>query len=294
MNVIKRLDQALANAKTLPLTIDSKLVFFSDCHRGINDWADDFAHNQTIFFHALQQYNKQNFTYIEVGDGDEMWENRYFADIRKAHSHIFWELSKMYRQGRMLMLYGNHDIEKSNPKVVARDLFSYYEELTDEIKPLFPNITVHESLLLRPSDGGKDILVLHGHQADPANDQFWRLWKFVTRYFWTPLQLLGIHDPTSAAKNFSKANKIERSLMEWSTQRDLITIAGHTHRPRFPDKFEIPYYNSGSCVHPRCITAIEIVSGEIILVKWCIASDQNGVLTIQRQEIEGPRRLIGG
>lgn len=155
-------------------------------------------------------------------------------------------------------------------------------------------LNVYESLLFRPSDEGKDILVLHGHQADPANDQFWKFWKFVTRYFWKPLQLLGIHDFTSAAKNFSKGNKIERSLMEWTRQNKLITISGHTHRPRFPNKFEVPYYNSGSCIHPRCITAIEILRGEITLVKWCVASSQNGVLTIQRQEIEGPRRLIGG
>ena len=38
-----------------------------------------------------------------------------FFEIRNAHSHIFWELSKFYHQGRLIMLYGNHDIEKRNP-----------------------------------------------------------------------------------------------------------------------------------------------------------------------------------
>lgn len=294
MSVEQRLDQVLDSAKTLPLTPESKLVFFSDCHRGVNDWADDFAHNQTIFFHAIQQYNQENFTYIEVGDGDELWENSHFSEIRKSHSHIFWELSKFYREGRLIMLYGNHDIEKRYPKVAERDLYTYLEDRSRELKPLFPNITVHESLVFRPSDGGKVILVLHGHQADPANDRFWRWGKFFSRHFWKPLQLLGIHDFTSAAKNYVKGNKVESRLIAWTAQNNLITIAGHTHRPRFPDKFEVPYYNSGSCVHPRCITAIEIARGEITLVKWCIASDQNGVLTIQRQEIDGPRRLIGG
>jgi UDP-2,3-diacylglucosamine pyrophosphatase LpxH len=288
------LTQTLHNAKVLPFDQDSKFIFFSDCHRGVNDWADDFANNQTIFFHAIQWYNRMKFTYVEVGDGDELWENKHFGEIRKSHSHVFWELAKFYVEGRMYMLYGNHDIEKRNRKLVKRELYSYYQERSDTQQQLFPGITVYESLLLKPSDGGKDILVFHGHQADPINDRYWWIGKFMCRYFWKPLQLVGIHDPTSPAKDFKKRNTVEQRITEWTKENDLITLAGHTHRPRFPDKYETPYYNDGSCVHPRCITGIEISNGEIVLVKWAVTPDENGALRIQRQQIEGPRRLIGG
>ncbi len=35
----------------------------------------------------------------------------------------------------------------------------------------------------------------------------------------------------------------------------------------FPEVGEISYFNDGSCVHPRCITAIEIENGTIKLVR---------------------------
>jgi UDP-2,3-diacylglucosamine pyrophosphatase LpxH len=91
---------------------------FSDIHRGNNSWADDFAHNQNILFRALECYYDQGFTYIEVGDVDELWENKHFADIRLAHSHVFWMMRRFYEGNRLHIIYGNHDAERQDPKVV--------------------------------------------------------------------------------------------------------------------------------------------------------------------------------
>lgn len=52
----KRLDFAFKNAPVIPFNNDSKFVLFSDCHRGDNSFADDFANNRNIYFHALKQY----------------------------------------------------------------------------------------------------------------------------------------------------------------------------------------------------------------------------------------------
>ena len=68
-------------------------------------------------------------------------------------------------------------------------------------------------------------------------------------------------------------------------------ITGHTHRPMFPDVGEVPYFNDGSCVHPRCITAIEIERGYITLVKWGIETKKDGTLFIGRDIIAGPRLI---
>ena len=72
-------------------------------------------------------------------------------------------------------------------------------------------------------------------------------------------------------------------------------IAGHTHRPVFPDNEAPPYFNDGSCVHPRCITGIEIQNGEVILIKWlCKPKDDATLITplfIMREELAGPKKL---
>ena len=80
---------------------------------------------------------------------------------------------------------------------------------------------------------------------------------------------------------------------------DIGNIAGHTHRPVFSNlsltekwllhlgigtpgierKSPDPaYHNTGSCVHPRCITGIEITAGEdqqadIKLIKWAYSAE---------------------
>lgn len=68
-------------------------------------------------------------------------------------------------------------------------------------------------------------------------------------------------------------------------------IAGHTHRPMFPEVGEPPYFNDGSCVHPHVITAIEIANGDIMLVKWNIKTKNDGTLFVDRDVLAGPRKL---
>ena len=72
----------------------------------------------------------------------------------------------------------------------------------------------------------------------------------------------------------------------------MITIVGHTHRPRFPWPGDVPFFNDGSCVHPRSITGIEIEDGTISLIKWQIATKDDGTLQIVRFLLEGPQKLI--
>jgi predicted phosphodiesterase len=67
---------------------------------------------------------------------------------------------------------------------------------------------------------------------------------------------------------------------------------GHTHRPRFPEPGDIPLFNDGSCVHPRSITGIEIENGLISLIKWQIATKEDGTLQIVRVLLEGPQKLV--
>jgi hypothetical protein len=66
----------------------SKFILFSDCHRSDNSFADDFASNRNVYFHAMTQYYNDGFTYFELGDGDELWKTS-FKTILKHTKALF-------------------------------------------------------------------------------------------------------------------------------------------------------------------------------------------------------------
>jgi UDP-2,3-diacylglucosamine pyrophosphatase LpxH len=263
----------------------------SDCHRGIGSWSDNFSNNQNLFFAALYYYYENGYTYIELGDGDELWENRAIEDVINAHSDAFWLMSLFYKDGRFHMLYGNHDVVKKDPRFSQTKCHSFYCESASSEMALFPGIEITEGLILRYRNTKNQILLTHGHQGDYLNDTLWKLSRFLVRYLWRPLELVGIKDPTSAAKNNEKKNSVEKKLMDWSKENNQILICGHTHRPVFPRVGEPLYFNDGSCVHPRCITAIEIRNGTISLVKWATMTKPDRTLFVGREVLESPVRL---
>jgi len=105
------------------------------------------------------------------------------------------------------------------------------------------------------------------------------------------LELLGANNPTSTAKDYRKKERVERKLTQWVIKENCMIITGHTHRPMLPEIGEPLYFNDGSCVHPRCIIAIEIVKGEVVLVKWATKTKKDGTLTISKEILAGPRKL---
>lgn len=293
MFTAKRLSSVLKNSKEITFDDSSKFVLFSDVHRGDNSWADDFAHNQNVFFHALDYYHKNEFTYIELGDGDELWENATFPTIRKAHSHVFWKLHQMYKANRFYMLWGNHNRKWKSVKSVKKYLYKFFDEREKKKKELFDGIVVHEGLKLKHQTTGKTLFLTHGHQGDLLNDQLWWFGRFIVRKIWRPLQLLGVRDPTRPAKNFKSRDRIEKKVIKWSKDKNQIVIIGHTHRPAFPEDNQPPFFNTGSCVHPRSITGFEIENGEIKLIKWLVdvKSNNDGSLYINKEVLAGPRKL---
>ena len=291
MSLSQRLTEVFGAAKEIPFDDASKFILFSDCHRGVNDWADEFADNQNLFFHALGRYYADGFTYIEIGDGDELWENRSFADIRRAHSHVFWLMRNFHQENRLYLMWGNHDMERQDAQQVRQTLHHYRNERTGEIEPLFDGIQVHEGLILRHSGTDDKIFLVHGHQGDRLNDRWWWLGRYLVRRYWRHLQLLGIKDPTRPAENFVKRGQVEKAITDWVQANSQMTICGHTHRSVFPRVGDSPYFNTGSCVHPRCITGIEIENGKITLIKWWYKPRPDGVMCITKETIVAPQKL---
>jgi len=182
-------------------------------------------------------------------------------------------------------------MERKDPKNVEKTLYRYYDDRRGRYEPLFEGIEVHEGLVLRHSGTDNKIFLVHGHQGDLINDRLWWLGRFFVRCLWRHLQLLGVRDPTSPAKNFKKRVEVEKKIIGWVEANDQMLIAGHTHRPKFPDEGAPPYFNGGSCVHPRCITGIEIQHGEIVLIKWWVRPREDGALCVAREVLVGPKEL---
>ncbi len=292
MSSQSRLDRAYKNARVILFDDSSKFIFFSDCHRGDNSFADDFANNRNIYFHALKHYYIEGFTYCELGDGDELWENLNFETIFRAHKDIYELLQLFHADYRLNLIWGNHDMVYRDPKYVKKHLSSYFDQKTDTEVPLFPGIKYNEAIVLKHKNTEQEVFLIHGHQADFMNYIGWRINRFLVRVLWKPLQVVGIADPTSPAKNYKETIRIERRIKKWiANNKNLLTIIGHTHRPRFPEAGELALFNDGSCVHPRTITGIEIENGSITLIKWQISTTEDGTLKIIRVPLEGPQKL---
>lgn len=290
----KRLTQVWETAPIIPFDSRSRIVIMSDCHRGVGNWGDNFLPNQNLFFAALNYYYKRGFTYIELGDGDELWENRNPSQIIDVHSDAFWLMSRFHREGRFLMVYGNHDRIKEKKKLLRQYYEQFYCAADKKMQDLFPEIEAWEGIRLRNEQTGRELFLTHGHQGDLMNDTLWKLGRFLVRYVWRPLELFGVNDRTSTAKNYQKANRVEKKLKSWAWENERTLVAGHTHRPslaRNPTQKEGAYYNTGSCIHPRCITALEIQNGQIRLVKWATFIRENNNLFVDREILEGPQKL---
>ena len=306
----------LERIRRLTMTPGMKFVCMSDMHRGDGSGADDFAQNSLIYRCALEHYLESGFTYVELGDAEELWENDNFDQIYITHTMVYELLAKFHdpdpEKTRYLKVWGNHDL--------------YWKDNEAVYRTLFPGIEIHEGIILDPrvQEGGGEvsgaIQLIHGHQADPkCCGELAVVSKFFVHNFWPDLQRVGIKDPTRAALNPGLCNEVDKRLHEWANNNDqgiAAIIAGHTHRAVFenlslteqryldskvrtdgvtfkhqPDR---SYFNTGSCVHPLCITGIEITfeNGPCLrLVKWGQATEGNA-LTIVRTVLEEPQPVV--
>jgi predicted phosphodiesterase len=292
----------LERIRRLTLTPGMKLVCMSDMHRGDGSGADDFAQNSLIYRCALEHYLECGFTYVELGDAEELWENDNFDQIYITHTSVYELLAKFHdpdpEKTRYLKVWGNHDL--------------YWKDNEAVYRTLFPGIEINEGIVLET--GADAILLLHGHQADPkCSGEAAAVSRFFVHNFWPDLQRCGVKDPTRAALNPGLCNEVDKRLHEWASRNDqgiAAIIAGHTHRAVFENlslserrylesKIKTAgikiknqpdgrYFNTGSCVHSLCITGIEITSENgphLRLIKWGQATEGRA-LTIQRTVLE--------
>jgi predicted phosphodiesterase len=291
-----------------------KFIIFSDQHKGIQDNADDFMLAEKNYRAALEFYYSNGFSFINLGDCEELWENTPDA-VMKMNKPIlqteacFLEAQKYYR------VFGNHDLEWKYP--FQQNMY---------LKPVFGStLKIYEGIELQTQYNNKtySIFLTHGHQGDKRSDGN-PVSTWIVAAIWTPIQrYLNINiNTTSDSYELVDAHNI--IMYNWSaTQKQMVFISGHTHKPVFASLDHIDmltkeleaakksgdatwiektsqtlavyskayegksfvktmaypsYFNTGCCCFDDGdITGIEIDNGFIRLVKWKYNPDKDSI-----------------
>lgn len=289
------LNRIMKNGKIIEFNENSKIVLISDVHRGNGGYEDSLRQNRNIYRAALGFYYENGYTLIELGDGDELWKNKDCLDIAYSYKDIFAILNKFYEEDRLCLVFGNHDIVKSNPEFIRTQKKLFEDVGYDfgrEMLNLYSKVVFYEGAILRYTVLKKDIIAFHGHQVDLINCDLWKESRFLVRYVWRFMEgIAGFKSPTSPASNYNKGSKIDKILEKLARKERKIIICGHTHNDIFPEPDEGLYFNDGCCVFPSAVTCIEITNGQISLVKWDIEVGPKDILFINKSITGGPERI---
>jgi predicted phosphodiesterase len=290
-----------------------KFVILSDQHKGARDDADDFALAEKNYLAALDYYNQNSFTYINLGDSEELWENLFLTV--KHHNKATFEKEKLFLdRNAFVKIFGNHDLYWDNDPLASVSLYQIYGKA----------ISIYEGIILQTTINNKplSIYMTHGHQGDLQSDGNWFSKWFVSNV-WAPVQSYLKINPNTPANNDDLKTAHNQMMYEWSAkQQNTVLITGHTHQPVFQSLTHIEslyiqrvrakkahdiaaitqleaeitkrhlkndsslnftgyrptYFNSGCCCFDDGdITGIEIADGFIRLIKWEYDKDKNSV-----------------
>lgn len=192
-----------------PLEAGSQWVVFSDLHMGDGGSADDFKTNADLFTNALEKYylDKQYKLFLN-GDVEEL--QRYpLKKILKQWGYVFELFGGFDQQSRLVKTVGNHDLQ-----LAVLEELPYSWQIYDGF---------------RLGYGENDIFLFHGHQASKKYQQHNELVGFTLKYLANPLRIKNYSVSHSSVKQF----KIEKKLYHYSSNRKIMSVIGHTHRPLF-------------------------------------------------------------
>jgi UDP-2,3-diacylglucosamine pyrophosphatase LpxH len=206
----RKLDELFLEAHPIQIDNSSRIIIFSDLHVGNHRPGDDFLPNAELFIAALRDYYfKKNYTLILNGDVEEL--HRYtLAEVREGWEELYSVFDAFDAEGRLYKLFGNHDSK----------LFKLPGE------PL--RYHLYESLKLI-YDGAKSIFLFHGHQPSYFYEKFNEISGLLLRFIAKPLRIRHY----SVAHDKRRRFTIEKRTYEYSREKGIVSINGHTHRPLF-------------------------------------------------------------
>jgi len=238
----------------LSLKENSRIIIFSDHHRGAKNGADDFMKAETSYLAALDYYFENKFQYISLGDSEELWENT-LSQVKKSNTLTFEAEKRFILKDKFFKVFGNHDLYWDNSPIASQQLKAIYGKKLRVFEGIIlekDNKEVHTPkkktndpfsiLKIKPDTNNEalpitdcplTIFLTHGHQGDASSDGNW-FSKFFVANIWAPLQsYLRINFNTPA---YDEDLKTAHNLImyEWSAKcNNLVLITGHTHQPAF-------------------------------------------------------------
>ena len=238
----------------LSLKENSRIIIFSDHHRGAKNGADDFMKAETSYLAALDYYFENKFQYISLGDSEELWENT-LNQVKKNNTITFEAEKRFILKDKFFKVFGNHDLYWDNSPIASQQLKAIYgkklrvfegiilekdnkeghieKKKTNNPFSIFKIKSDAEDEVLPIANCPLTIFLTHGHQGDASSDGNW-FSKFFVANIWAPLQsYLRINFNTPA---YDEDLKTAHNLImyEWSAKyKSLVLITGHTHQPVF-------------------------------------------------------------
>jgi hypothetical protein len=225
--IAQGLDRAYDEAEMLDVDLaDSRIIVFSDHHRGARDAADDFRRCERAYCAALGHYLEAGYTLLALGDVEELWECTPKESLGAYPDALGLE-AEFHAAGRLHRFFGNHDDHWRDARQVAKYLH-----------PQFPGLAVREALrlrLLRDGEPAGEIFCAHGHQGTLGSERFAWVSRLVLRYIWRPLQRKIDFGSVTPADSYELRREHDASMFAWARQHPAhpILITGHTHRPVF-------------------------------------------------------------
>lgn len=214
-----KLEKLYSKVPTINITNDDKIVIFSDLHIGNGTNKDDFFKNSEIFLDILENYYlKKDYKLILNGDIEDLYKFSLNKIIKKW-GRVFEIFEKFAEKDNLFKIVGNHD----------HDLY------------LFKKPDINKNLLtgLKLFYNDNHIFIYHGQQVSNYFEEYNRISFYFIRYIACPM---GISNSTISIDNKKKLKTEERAY-EYSAQKKIISIIGHTHRALFESLSKIDTLN---------------------------------------------------
>ena len=308
-------------AGAISLAGNYRYMIFSDHHKGGRDQADDFQPCESSYLAALDHYLRENYTLIVLGDAEELWEESIqrvmeaYANVFRSEARFYpdrylrlsgnhdnaWEIKDLVRQHldpffsgiqiRQELLFDFEDEPGSHSEILL--LHGHQGTLDGDV---FDFVPPHILPLYRQFQNKTGL-----GRTSPSRDAYERSVQDNQMYYWASQQeklvLIAGHTHRPIWGSMSHLERLMaqfHALLHMQPQSaNFESEAAHLQEEikrrarKDPPKADALktrpcYFNTGCCrFRDGDITGIEIVDGQIGLVKW---GDQNG--KTERSELE--------